>query len=173
MPLNWSIEPAEYNSAHRVAVKIKATGERLRAQTQELVQDAVLEGLRIAKRDAPRGKTYEKRGNIRLVDGITATPVTYHPGGTGGGGYWEAHLVADSTVAPQLKWVMEGTGIRADPPRGRITPATGNVMVVQKLGEGPHFIRSAKGQRPQTEWWTRAHARMESVVEDGVNTIVL
>ncbi len=131
-------------------------------QMRKLVEDAAKAAASKMYVEAPVGKT---GGLKRRIDWSHAF---FHPGGAGGGGYWEAH--AGVTAGdPYPTHVFHGTGIYG-PTGERIKPATGNVMVLYGLEKsrefdfsknnvvlgkpriGPIYTRSIKGQRPQQHW---------------------
>jgi hypothetical protein len=170
MNLSWDAENVPGRTGRETVVKIRAVNEEIRSSIIETITEAVAEGESVAKAKVPHGRG-GGRGHVRLSNAIKAGPVRYHPGGAGGGGFYEASLEVDASIAPQARWVMEGTGEYADLPFGRIYPARGNVMVIMKQGESPSFVRWSRGQRPNTLWWEDANRRMEDSVARGIRNI--
>jgi hypothetical protein len=161
--MNFEIIPDRPDSIPELTVKLRALGGELRGQTRGVLAEALREGQLVAEREAPRGMNMGRRLYPRISDSIRVEDATYSPGGAGGGGFYTGRLYADSAVAPQLQYVMEGT---ADHGRGLIRPSRGNVMVFQKLGEPTRFRHWVHGQRANTRWWDDAH----EAVRHSINT---
>lgn len=109
--------------------------------------------------DVPGGDRSRPRLKSRI--GVTPGGATYHPGGAGGGGYWEQRFgVASAGIRPL--WmdpafiITVGTGERgkADAIHKRafefIRPG-GGVMRFMHAGSKA-FARRTRGQRPQDQW---------------------
>jgi hypothetical protein len=150
-------------------VGIHTFTKELREALKGVLEDALSQGHHTAVALAPRGKEDKNRGR-RISDAIRTEDRPYHPGGHGGGGYYEAALIADANISPQVRYVFEGT---AEEGRGNIYPAHGNVLRIEKEGEGVKFRPSVRGQKPQTEWWEAAQREMENFIQDRIRTLGL
>jgi hypothetical protein len=144
---------------------------RMRAEGEDW-RDAILTALDRASHQAgmymgthvPRGETG------RLFRAINVGPVTYRPGGAGGGGFYEVHVGVDTEQAPHALFVLEGTGIHHEGgSRGNITASKGNFMAINKEGEGIIYRQSAEGQLPQREWFDDAQDIADRVVRRELN----
>lgn len=168
--LTFELVPSQTASGPQAIARIQAVNAEFRGAIKSLIEDAVAEGVRVARESAPRGEMFRHHGPT-IADSIMAEPVRYHPGGAGGGGYYEASFSASSLIAPHLKFVFEGTGERGERPTGLIRPSQGNVMAIQKEGEGVHFRAWARGQFPQQRWWEDAEAHADEVLAAGVRSL--
>lgn len=169
--LSFQVVPERNADGPRAIARIQATGAEFRGAIKELIEEAVAEGVRYAKTHAPRGDSFHHQN--RIEDAITADPIRYHPGGAGGGGYYEASFSASSEIAPHLEFVFEGTGERGKDPH-LIRPSQGNlhkVMAIEKNGEPVSFVRWTRGQYPQQLWWEDAEAHTDAVLSEGVRNI--
>jgi hypothetical protein len=138
---------------------IRAVQKELAQLLRDIVSEAVKEGEAVARAEAPRAPNDRNAGH-RISDSIRVSGSSYRAGGSGGGGSYEAELVADAAIAPQLQYVWNGTGAE-----GNIKPTHGNVLVFEGYDGQTHFARSVRGQKPQTEWWGRATRTMENYIE--------
>jgi len=153
--------------------------ERMKVLTEEISVTA--SGHLLALQ--PRRKTGD------LSRRISRTPLTYLPGGVGGGGSYGSIVgIKHGTDAHPL-WVEEGTGIYG-PRRRRIFPAHGKTMRIpsdwadanlpvgrsridgiirsRKRGEGIR-VQSYKGQRPQ-HYFARTWALTQVTAEARVRS---
>lgn len=163
----YEITPDRPDAIPQATARIQAVGKELRDEIRALIAEAVDEGRRVAEQEAPRGEERFHEGG-RIRDAIRVSEVRYAPGGAGGGGFYEADLYASSDIAPQVRFVMEGT---ADEGRGLITPAHGNVFPIEKEGEGIRYRSWVHGQRPQTAWWDHAREATRHYIEAGLDSI--
>lgn len=140
----------------RILSKLRGV-EGMRDEIKDIVEGAAQRSAQTMQRHAPKGKT----GG--LYRRIGWTHARWHPGGAGGGGYWEA----DSGVGPGDPYpthVFHGTGIYGESGE-YIRARTGNVMVIDgfkprdmiggkasHIRPGPIFTKYIKGQKPQTDW---------------------
>lgn len=169
--LDFYVTPSQPDSVPQLTARIKAVSSELRDEVRAILKEAVAEGARVARIEAPRGNPGEGQRGRRISDSIVTGPIRYHPGGGGGGGYYEMSLEASSEIAPHLPFVFEGTGERGEFPTGKILPAKGNVMVIEKQGEGASFVRWTRGQMPQQKWWQDAHAAVEERLDFGFRSM--
>lgn len=140
-------------------------GEEIRG----IIREALETGQRVAEMEAPRsGERFHEGAKIRDSIRIRIDQDSFAPGGSGGGGFYEGHLYVDSELAPQVRWVMEGT---ADEGAGLITPARGNVFPIEKNGEGVRFRSWVHGQRPQRIWWDLAREAVLRELSIGMDSI--
>lgn len=170
MNLDFNIREAGGSGGRTAVVGMRAVQKDLQEFIKGLVERAAKEGQRVAEAEAPRGKS-EPRDGRRIVDSIKVGHVHYSPGGLGGGGSYEVELYADGAIAPHLRYVYEGT---ANEGTGFIRPAKGNiagVLAIEKEGEGVHFRRWARGQKPQREWWRQGQRAAEEVIAEGIRTL--
>jgi hypothetical protein len=169
--LVFEVVPDRTNDGPRAIARIQAVGAEFRGAIKALIEEAVSEGVRVAKAEAPSGR--DSRHEIRIVDAITSTPVVYHPGGAGGGGFYEATIEASALVAPHLRWVFEGTGLHDPQGAHLIRPSHGNVMGIQKEGEPTSYVRWTRGQARQQRWWEEAEQATDTVLAAGVRSLGL
>lgn len=169
--MNISYAVSGPDSIPVTTARIRAVGAELRGLTTELLKHALEEGQRVAIREAPRAALFQGHEGQRISNSIHVSTIVYRPGGAGGGGFYEASLHADGDEAPHLLWVFQGTGERGIEPTGKIGPAHGNVMEIQKEGEEVRFRTFQRGQHPQQRWWEEARLRVEEVLETGVREI--
>lgn len=166
--MNFEIIPSRPDSIAELTVRMRALGGELRGQTRGVIAEALRIGQLTAEREAPRGPILERNDGRKIADSINVDDANYSPGGSGGGGFYEGRLYADSTIAPHLQYVMEGT---ADQGRGLIRPSRGNVLVFQKEGETVRFRPWVHGQRANTRWWDDAHAAVLESLDQQIGRI--
>jgi len=128
-------------------------------QVVDATNDAARAAYEHAKLFAPQGES----GNLRAA--IEFDPAVYQPGGLGGGGEWRSTVAVDGTLAPQARWLIEGTGIYK-PGGFPIRPRQAKAMVFFKHGEGPRFRQVVAGQERQDEWWEGALDVARRVLEE-------
>lgn len=163
--MEFEIRPEYPGQIPEVEARIQATGAEFRGMIKEVLREAAETGRKVAEAGAPRGPILERNDGGRISDSIQISDVNYRPGGAGGGGFYTIRLFASSAIAPHLKYVFEGT---ADQGAAKIYPARGNVLVLDKGGEGRKFVKWVHGQRAQTGWWEDAHIAVEGEIEAGV-----
>lgn len=151
-------------------VSLRAQGDEWRKQIRGIVLEGARRGAMAARARAPRGKDGATQRGRRIVDAIRydqRTPVAV-PGGAGGGSQWQSRFWVDENIAPQIKFVWNGT-------RAIIT-ARGNigqrgefthrgVLKIQKEGEPIHYRNWVRGQKPQREWWYAAQRTADDYVK--------
>ena len=99
---------------------------------------------------------------------IFVGPITYRPGGAGGGGFYEINVGVDESQAPHTEWVIEGTGIfNRESPQAGIFPSKGNVLVFEAHGEKV-FTAWTKGQPPRREWFEDAQDLASRLIEQAI-----
>src|SRR4051812_25122235 len=113
-------------------VRIRAMGAEYRDRIIEAVEKASRESGSYMALHVP----YHSG---QLYRAINVGNVKYHPGGAGGGGFYEAIVDVNEDLAPHAEAVISGTGIYGDPPTPGIFPAKGNVMAFTRAGEGTVF----------------------------------
>lgn len=151
-----------------VVAKIHGDINRLMKDSADLAREAATAAAEVMSNEAPIGET----GG--LVSRITHDDhATWHPGGAGGGGFWEATAGVLDTGEDYPLFVAGGTGEHAGegldpggiglPAKGRITPAEGNVFPMMVMG-GLIFRQWQRGQRAQTDWITGAQEAADELV---------
>jgi hypothetical protein len=153
-------------SPAEVEVRIKAMRTKIAGEISDIVAEAARLGADEARALAPRSGIFRNEGR-RISDSIQYEDSRFSAGGAGGGGSYRARFYASSTIAPQLSYVLEGTGGQGN----IIRPTRGNVLALQKEGEGVHFRRWVHGQDPQTAWWEAAHEVAERFVAERIHDI--
>lgn len=156
-------------------LRIRGLGERLKKDIVEAISEAANEAETLLTEGAPQGETG------RLKRSVKNNGVSFHPGGLGGGGFYEVDVSVGEGV-PYLRHVVEGTGIHAG--RGNIQPATksqmhweggrvwGNPQRAKKGIDGTqHWAFETQGQKPQDEWITAANVKANEVIERKVREI--
>lgn len=164
MNLQFTINDEGGRGGRTAILGIRAAETEIHDFVLDLIQEAVEEGERVAKALAPRSNEERNRGR-HIADAIRIEGREYRAGGQGGGGTQQVSLVADGEIAPQLVYVYEGT---ADEGTGHIYPARGNVLRLEKNGEGPRFRPRVRGQKPQRDWWEAAQDAMDSYIKQRV-----
>lgn len=167
----------EVNGFPHVLASIAGIAVKADRWGKETAERASRVGMNAMQRSAPDGDEFDlpalsseaaQRGVTRktpprtrpkLKNRMKAFPPTWHPGGAGGGGYWEARFgVAGVGIRPLSHdpafIVAHGSGIRGDQyaSHHRITASTpGNVLTFMHQGRQV-FAQSVGGQRPQHRW---------------------
>lgn len=162
----------EVNGTASVVARLKGDVAVAKEFARNLTTKAATEGARTMRFLAPRGAGDTHLGYDTLESRISSTNAVWHPGGVGGGGYYEAKAgVRRSPRFPDPKrdpasWVYEGTGLYG--PRHRMIVArAGNFMVFKWQGRW-FFMREIKGQEPQTLWVSAARERANAYVVSGL-----
>jgi hypothetical protein len=142
---------------------------RLRATRGE-VRDELIDTLREAANTAEAVLVAEvPRESGALANSIRVGGIVYSPGAAGGGGYWEVEISVGEGI-PYLQQVIEGSGIYG-PAAHPIYPAKGNVMVIQKQGEEPRYVKWSRGQEPDDLWLIKAQMAVNEVIERAMRRI--
>lgn len=169
--LVWSVVPDHTNSGPRAILKIKAVNEEIQSKIKSLIEEAVEEGVIRAKREAPKGKGHHF--GARIEDSIYAEPIRYHPGGAGGGGFFEGSFRASNEIAPHLEWVYLGTGLRNILHPHRIYPLPPRRVMMSEYWGGREYFTSSQGQFPQQRWWADAEERAERKLSTSIRHLDL
>lgn len=158
---NFSIEVEE--SGPGISVELPGIAARQVAHMRDVAEGAAKVGAAWMRWMAPKRSS-------DLANAVTSTDAVWHPGGLGGGGYWEAETYISEEEEDKARWVFEGTGIFKDgaTDADRIYPSTGNILAFMHNGHMV-FARSVKGQEPQTEWVTGAQEAADFYVDDRMN----
>lgn len=164
MSPQYEIVPERPDQIPDVIVKMRALGGEFSGMVRGLVAEAVKEGKRVAEMEVPVGPEQFHTGS-RIKDAIQSFTSPYKPGGAGGGGTFEGRIWVDNELAPQVDFVMQGT---MDDGTEKIKPAKGNVLAIEKDGEGVHYRAWAHGQRPNTSWWEHAFDEAEHILSTGL-----
>lgn len=147
--------------------KVKGDADRLVAVSRDIAEDAAQQAALVMRFLAPEGTSDIHVGYETLKSRIDWSRATWHPGGVGGGGYWEAAAgVTRSTMHgpdddPAI-FVYEGTGLFG-PFKRLIVPRAGNLLVFIDKGHKV-FTRHVKGQPPQRLWVMASQDRANAVV---------
>lgn len=168
--MRFEIKQGHSTSGPELTARLQAVGAEFRGMIKTILEEAAEEGRRVAQAGAPRSGILRHNDGARISDSIQVTPVRFAAGGAGGGGFYEVSLSASTLIAPQLRYVLEGTANRG---AGKIYPARGNVLAIDKGGEGVHFRRWVHGQAPQTRWWEDAQDAVSASVEAGIESMHL
>jgi hypothetical protein len=157
MNLDFAVEGSD-----DLVLRIQAAGQGLKQEIIDILSEASGIALDRMKMRVPRGQNPDPYHRT-IHSSLRRSPVTYEPGGAGGGGEYVVH-VGPEDPPEQLDFIMEGTD-DLDLWHGH-----GNfgVMTIQKLGEPTRFRTSRKGQKPQTEWVTEAQAAANSYIAQRV-----
>lgn len=162
--LTYSIQERGGTGGRTTIIGIKAIQKELAQQVRDILLQAAKEGEAIAKAQAPKNKNDPGRNAGHTIsDSIRISETEYHPGGRGGGGSYKVELIADGAIAPHLQYVFDGTGKFAG--KGNIRPTRGNVLIIEKRGEGPQFRTKSEGQKPQQEWWKDATRVLDAYIQ--------
>ena len=146
-------------------VRFKALGEDYRESLRQVVGHAANEAGTYMAQHVPyhSGKMYQA---------INVSEPKFRPGGAGGGGYYEAHVSVDRSIAPHAEYVIEGTGLYdRNAPTNGIYPSNGTVLAFQKDGEGTVFTAWTTGQRPQREWFEEAMRKAERIISRRISRL--
>lgn len=163
------------SGADSTEIKIRGLGERLKRDIVEAISEAGREAETALRAGAPVGETG------RLSRSVNLGGVSFHPGGLGGGGFYELELNVGEGV-PYLQHVVEGTGIHVG--HGNITPREKSVMHwtgakrwgdPRKAAKGirgdKHFATETEGQEPNDKWIRGAQAVANEVMERKIREI--
>jgi len=103
----------------------------------------------------------------QMYHAIYVTPVTYRPGGAGGGGTYEAEVGLEESLAPHAQFVIEGTGIynRDTPAKGIFTGTYNGVMRFEKDFGEVVYTPYTYGQKPQTAWFENAQELAQELMD--------
>lgn len=164
---NFSIEVSGTAS---VVAKVAGDVRRAKEASSAIATKAAKEGARTMRFLAPSGSEDVFIGYDTLESRIDWTRAVWHPGGAGGGGFYEAKAgVRRSPRFPNplqdpATYVVEGTGLFG-PFHRVITPRAGNFMVFKYKGRWV-ITDQVKGQEPQRLWVTAAQDRANAVVAE-------
>jgi hypothetical protein len=159
--LTYSIRESGGTGGRTTIIGIKAVRKEIAQQIRDALLESAKEGAAVARANAPRNKFDPDRNRgHKISDSIRVSESEYAPGGVGGGGSYKVELIADGAIAPHLRYVWQGTG--------NIRPSRGNVLLIEKGGEGTQFRTKAKGQQAQTEWWEDATRALDAFLQDRI-----
>jgi len=160
---NFEMMVKDYGTVARV----KGDADRAVATSRDIAEDAAQQAAYIMRFLAPEGTSDIHVGYETLKSRIDWSRAVWHPGGAGGGGFWEAMAgVTRSTMhkpdEDPAVFVYEGTGLFG-PFRRLIVPRAGNLLVFIDQGR-KIFTPYVKGQPPQRLWVMAAQDRANAVV---------
>lgn len=115
--------------------------------------------------DAPHRGGHEGQ---TIAESIRVTPAVFHPGGAGGGGYWEVSAGPGPDKPEHFEYVWRGTGVFG-PSHMPYKSSGGGPMPVPGYGRG--FAQKVAGQHPQQEWFAEAQRTAERAVAEGIQGI--
>ena len=106
----------------------------------------------------------------QMYHAIYVTPVTYKPGGAGGGGTYEAEVGLEASLAPHAEWVIEGTGIynRTSPSKGIFTGTYNGVFRFEKDFGEVVYTPVVHGMKPQRAWFEDAQELAQNIIDHAV-----
>jgi hypothetical protein len=165
--------------ADATMIKVRGIEESLKRDIVEAISEGAREAETVLAAGAPEGQTGRLRRSVKN-DGVS-----FHPGGLGGGGFWEAEVSVGEGV-PYLRHVVEGTGIHAG--KGNISPTSksmmhwndgklwGNPLTALKgsrftQGGISHWAHSTQGQKPNDKWIRAAQVAANEVMERNLREI--
>jgi hypothetical protein len=160
---NFELTVKDYGTVAR----INGDTDRLVETSKDIAEDAAQQAAYIMRFLAPEGDSDIHVGYETLKSRIDWSRATWHPGGAGGGGFWEAAAgVTRSTMhkpdEDPAVYVYEGTGLFG-PLRRLIVPRSGNFLVF--IDKGKKVVTPyVKGQPPQRLWVMAAQDRANAVV---------
>lgn len=148
-------------------IKMRGIREVLDHQIRDIIgraADAAANQMTLHWEAAPHHGTREES----IASSIGTTPPVFHPGGAGGGGYWEVHAGPGPDRPEHFEYVWRGTGIYG-PTHMPYRSGTGQAMPVPGYGRG--FAQHVAGQPPQQEWFAEAQRTAEAFVAEGIQRI--
>lgn len=160
---NFELTVKDYGTIARV----KGDVDRAVEVSRDIAEDAAQQAAYIMRFLAPEGTSDVHIGYETLKSRIDWSRATWHPGGAGGGGFWEAAAGVTRSTAHRPEedpaiFVYEGTGLFG-PFKRLIVPRAGNLLVFIDKGVKV-FTRHVKGQPPQRLWVMAAQDRANAVV---------
>lgn len=172
MNISFDIEEGEGPASVNLYLHLQAVHQKVREQVRDAINLAADEAVLYARTHVPETDSPgpHLRDTIRRSDELT-----YLPGGSGGGGFYEVHVVAgghDPERWPNPFWLIEGTGLFG-PRNERIYPKRETRWMGPGwwFGEGGWFWKSTKGQRPQPGWWLGAGDTADAVLAEAAHNI--
>lgn len=163
----------------RAMLGVRGINEELRREIHEAVSEALATAETIMRATVP------KRSGA-LASTIRASEPVFRPGGAGGGGFWEGELEIGEGV-DYLPLVTEGTGehgpglrepIRAGrgpeferPKASQWPPRKGSRWMVFRSRGHWWFLKSVRGQRPQTDFIDRPREVANEIIRQRVAAI--
>lgn len=144
-----------------VLIRVEANAKE---QTRHIIEHSARSAEAVMLAKVPRSNS----GNRDTIAASIRSVSEYHPGGAGGGGFYEARVGPGEDAPGHLRYVMEGTGLFGS--GSLIRSASGGVLAIEKRGEGVHFRTFSRGQRAQTQWYDDAIQAAELSMETGVRT---
>jgi hypothetical protein len=151
MQIEWDAEGLD-----DTLISIRAVEGELGRELRRLLDEAAERAYRTMRTKVPIGETAQLEFSIRKG------PLTFHPGGAGGGGFYEIEVGPGENAPEHLDFVFGGT-----------SDLFGKAMRIQKHGEPAHWIERRRGQPPQTEWVTDAQEEAREWIRRGLNEMDL
>jgi hypothetical protein len=112
MNLTWSVEESQFLGTPEVTASFSGYPAQFRAFFEEVLNQAIEDGYRVAMQEAPGAKNpLSKNQGRRIRDAIEIHSTIGKRGGLGGGATIEKSLIANGVIAPHLRFVWEGTGL--------------------------------------------------------------
>lgn len=160
---NFEITLRDYGTVARV----RGETDRLVSVSKDIAEDAAQQASYVMRFLAPEGTSDVHIGYETLKSRIDWSRARWHPGGAGGGGFWEAAAGVVRSVMHKpdqdpATFVYEGTGLFG-PLKRLIVPRSGNLLVFIDKGKKV-FTPFVKGQPPQRLWVMAAQDRANAVV---------
>jgi len=103
-----------------------------------------------------------------IAASIRVTEPIFHPGGAGGGGYWEVTAGPGPDRPEHFEYVWHGTGIH-----GPTHMPYGSRKPMPIMEPGRPFSYKVAGQRPQQAWFEVASRIAAAHVAEGIQRIRL
>lgn len=169
--IEWEVQGAD-----TLAIRVQAQHERLR----DALRDAIADALDSAEKSM---HALVPRESGALATTIRKSGIVYVPGGVGGGGVFEATLVAGEGI-DYLNVVVEGSGIygtygsslgsiqagagniRGPKTRPEWLPRKGSKLMVFTWKGKKRFFPSVKGQPGDDRWIRAARLAADAVMRD-------
>lgn len=171
----------EGDSPMAVAIKVKGRAEYMGHAVKNLAEDAARRGAEVMRTEAPRGETGQLANRIDFSD------ADWHPGGAGGGGFWEAVAGVIDTGDDYPLYVFHGTneegrslwtaleragvGNLGQGIAGVIRPAEGNVFPIHTAG-GLIYRMWQRGQEPQQDWVLHAQEETNRFILERLSYVI-
>lgn len=154
----------EVKGLDEALIRVRGVDSSVKRQIRELIEEAAEAALGEMLARVPRSGKSDS-----IADSIDKSGVVFHPGGLGGGGYWEVRVGPGADAPEHLEYVLEGTGVH-----GRfhsvIYPDLKKAMAFE--GNLGHIARrSVLGQEAQTAWLVESQEAARETVSLGIHRI--
>jgi hypothetical protein len=149
-------------------VRMRGLREVLDHQIRTIVQHAAQVAADEMERHWSHAPHRGGHEGVSIAESIRVSEAVFHPGGVGGGGYWEVHAGPGPDKPEHFEYVWRGTGVFG-PSHMPYKSNVGGPMPVPGYGRG--FAQSVAGQAPQQEWFAEAQRIAEGVVAEGIQGI--